>query len=62
MKTTISKIAYFSLIECFPLLPEAAQMALIVEFMLSNVAYRATVYRTGNPVKLDFDDRNERSF
>ena len=45
-----------------PLLPEAAQMAQTVEFMLSNVAYRATVYRTGNPVKLDFDDRNERSF
>ena len=62
MKTMISKIAYFSLIECFPFLAEAAQMAQTVEFMLSNVADRATVYRTGNPVKLDFDDRNERSF
>ena len=44
------------------MLPEAAQMAQTVEFMLSNVTYRATVYKTGNLVKLDFDDRNERSF
>ena len=62
MKTMISKIAYLSLIKLSLILPEAVQMAKNLEFMLSNVAYRATVYKTGNPVKLDFDDRNERSF
>ena len=33
-----------------PLLPWLAQTAQTVEFMVSNVAYRATVYKTGTAI------------
>ena len=49
MKKLPSKVAYFSLLEeIFPNSCLTTQTAQNVEFLFSNVAYRATVYKTEN--------------
>ena len=46
-KKNTQKQANLARLENFSLLPLAAQMAYIVKFMFSNVAYRPTVKKTG---------------
>jgi hypothetical protein len=51
MKKTPQKVAYLSrnsvVSEIFHLLPSYCPTAQMAKFMLQNVVYRATVYRTG---------------
>ena len=43
----VGQVQNFRHFRNYPLLPSAAQMAQTVEFMFSNVAYKATVHKTG---------------
>ena len=55
LKKPPQKVAYLSrnsvVSEIFHLLPTYCPTAQMAEFMFQNVAYRATVYRTGAPTK-----------
>ena len=50
LKKPPSKVAQKNSNPLFSLLPRSAQTAETEEFMFQNVAYRPTVYKTGNQV------------